>query len=452
VRDIPELGADALALPAWSFCSPANAPGVAEPLRYLICLGQIVPAERKLAVNFAHHRAHRRHPGRLKHQIKAMWPQWPLGLVLILVGVLNILDGSRLPSELLQRLHVHAFNSLQALNGLGESLSALGATAQVILGLMLVATGFGLLRKLRFAWTMAILLLLISVGVNVVRHNWGVSLALQGVLLGCLVLVRRRFSRRTILSNFLFSLTSVLAILVYGTVGSFLLGAGFQPKITDLTTAFYFTIVTLSTVGYGDIVPKTAEARWYVESLLVIGLGVFAGAIASALGPKISWELQRMFDPKVKPMELKDHVILAGEGAIARNTARELRRRGVTFVQIVASPPVDKAGDYPILEGHAADDSVLRRAGIQKARMVIAAREDDGDNAFIALVAKDLNSQVRLLALASSAASIRRLKLAGADLVFSPAAVGSRLLANLVEGNEISPEFRDLLEGELNKS
>ena len=83
--------------------------------------------------------------------------------------------------------------------------------------------------------------------------------------------------------------------------------------------------------------------------------------------------------------------------------------------------------------------------------MVIAAREDDGENAFISLVAKDLNPQVQVLALASSAGAIGRLKLAQADLVFAPSAVGGRLLVNLVEGNNISPEFQDLLEGEPQK-
>ena len=183
-------------------------------------------------------------------------------------------------------------------------------------------------------------------------------------------------------------------------------------------------------------------------SLLVMGLGVFASAIASALGPKITMELQRMFNPKEKTMEPKDHVILVGEGAIARNTAKELKQRGVDFVQIVTAR-AEAAGDanHQIIEGDAADDAVLRQAGIKHARMVIAAREDDGENAFIALVAKDLNPDVRLLAVASSALSIRRLKLARADLVFSPAAVGSRLLADLVQGNQISPAFQDLLEG-----
>ncbi|MCL5097862.1 MAG: NAD-binding protein [Candidatus Omnitrophica bacterium] len=263
---------------------------------------------------------------------------------------------------------------------------------------------------------------------------------------------KAHFTRRTALASLLFSLSSIFAIFAYGMFGSYLLGNGFHPPIHDLGMAFYFTIITLSTVGYGDIVPVTAETRWFVVSLLIIGLGVFASAIASALGPKISGELDRIFNPREKNMTPKDHVILVGEGAIARNTAKELEYRGVPFVQVVTSKSDFATVEHQIVEGDATDDAVLREAGIQQARMVIAAREDDGDNAFIALVAKDLNPNVRLLAVASSALSIRRLKLARADLVFSPAAVGSRLLADLVEGGQISPQFQDLLEGRPEKT
>jgi hypothetical protein len=76
-----------------------------------------------------------------------------------------------------------------------------------------------------------------------------------------------------------------------------------------------------------------------------------------------------------------------------------------------------------------------------------AAIEDDGDNAFICLVSKDLNQQVRVLAVASNAGAIRRLQLARAEMVFAPAMVGSRLIANLVQGQEIPAEFQDLLQG-----
>ena len=104
------------------------------------------------------------------------------------------------------------------------------------------------------------------------------------------------------------------------------------------------------------------------------------------------------------------------------------------------------AVDHPVIQGDATSDAILQQAGIKHARLVIAAREDDGENALIALVAKDLNPQVRLLAVASSALSIRRLKLARADQVFSPAAVGSRMLADLVEGHPVAAPFQDLVE------
>lgn len=369
-----------------------------------------------------------------------LWPQWPLALVVVLTGVLNILNGLRLPLTVLQRVH--------ELNGLAESLSALGGTAQVILGGMLLVAGIGLLRRLSAAWTLALLLLIVSVAVNVARASWGPGLVLQAIMVALLVLLRHHFTRRTAFSSIVLSLSSIFAVLAYGTVGSFLIGDNFQPHITNLNTAIYFTIATLSTVGYGDIVPVSTEARWFVISLLVIGLGIFASAIASALGPKISGELERIFNPKEKIVELKNHVILIGTGAIARNTAGELRRRQLPFIQIVPPKYESEPVDYPVIEGISTDEAVLRRAYILQARMIIAASEDDSENAFIALVVKDLNPQAKLLAVASSAPAIRRLKLARVDLVFSPAAVGSRLLANLVEGAQIPPEFRDLLEGD----
>lgn len=382
---------------------------------------------------------------RIEKRFAALWPQGPLAIALSFVGLLNILDGLNLPLRALRQSH--------ALNGLADSLSALGGTAQIILGLMLVLVGIGLLWRLVSAWTLSVLLLVITVGVNVAEENWGASLGLQAILLAGLVWAKPYFKRRTILASIVFSLSGILAVLTYGVLGTYLLRNDFQPPIQtgDWTAAFYYTIVTLSTVGYGDIVPHTAAARWFAMSLLVFGLGVFASAIASALGPKISVELQRMFNPKEKTMQLKDHIILVGEGSIARNTAEEFKKRGVAFVQIVTKAGTG-ASDHQIIEGDATNDVVLRQAGIQDARMVIAACDDDGDNAFIALGAKDLNPNVRVLAVASSALSIRRLKLARADLVFSPAAVGSRLMADLAEGNEIMPVFQDLLEGHSKKA
>ena len=98
-----------------------------------------------------------------------------------------------------------------------------------------------------------------------------------------------------------------------------------------------------------------------------------------------------------------------------------------------------------MVRGDAGEDAVLHQAGIMAARMVVVAMDDDGENAFIALAAKDLNSEARVLAVASTPRPIRRRRRAGADLVFAPAAVGSRLLTDLIEGEEIPSESFDLL-------
>jgi voltage-gated potassium channel len=360
------------------------------------------------------------------------------------VGSINILDGLRLPLAKLQ--------SITALSSLEGSLSAVGGTAEVLLGVLLLAAGIGLLQRLSFAWSLAFLMLVITISLNFAQAKRGLGSALGVVLLAALILTRRHFTRRTVMASLLFSVTNILAILVYAVIGSYLLGKGFNPEIKDLNTACYFAVTSLSTVGYGDIVPVTTESRWFVVSLLVVGLSVFASTIASVLGPTITTQLNRLLNPKEQFMEPKNHIILIGKGSIALNTARELTRRGVHFVQIVPTRIDQGTPAHQIIEGDATNEEVLQQAGIKHARMVIAAREDDSENAFIVLAIKEMNPSVPVLAVASSAVSLRRLKLARADMVFSPAAVGSRILADLVQGNQLPPEFHDLLEGHLKKA
>jgi voltage-gated potassium channel len=366
-----------------------------------------------------------------------------LAAILVLIGALNISDGLKLPLPVFQRIH--------ALSGLAESLSAVGGTMQAILGLLLVIAGIGVLWCVVSAWALSVLLLIVMLGIDGVRSQWGVHFVVQLLMLVALFFFKDRFTRRTMLASSVLSFSGILAVLIYGVFGSYLLGNEFRPPIRDFATATYFAITTLSTVGFGDILPVSPEARWFVVSLLVIGLGVFASAIATVFGPKLSRELNRLLNPKENVMDMKNHVILVGDGSIARNTADELRQRGVAFVHILdTKPATETRGDY-ILTGDATSETVLRQAGIHHARMIIAAREDDGENAFIALGAKDLNPNLHVLAVASSPQSIRRLKLARADLVFSPAAVGSRLVADLVEGNPIASAYHDLLEGRPHK-
>jgi voltage-gated potassium channel len=375
--------------------------------------------------------------------VQELWPWLALSAVLVLSGALNIMSGLRYQPAILSQM--------RQLSLVTQPLAFLGNVAQIVLGVILVLVGIGLLWRLATAWAFAVLLLLITVGVNLAQARWDPSLFLACFMLLALLFFRRHFTRQTILANFLYSLFSVLAILAYGVLGTFILGKEFHPPVHDLISALYFTVITLATVGYGDIIPVTPEARLFVISLILVGLSVFATVIAAAVGPAVSRELNRIFRPQRKKMKPKDHVILTGEGAIACNTARELLARGIPFVHIHTQACDTPLPEENLIRGNPSEDPTLREAGIDAARLVIAALDDDSENAFISLIAKDLNPKVRVLAVASSAKSIRRLQLAGAEIVFAPAAVGSRLLANLVEGQEIPEEFKDLLEGRPNR-
>ena len=99
-----------------------------------------------------------------------------------------------------------------------------------------------------------------------------------------------------------------------------------------------------------------------------------------------------------------------------------------------------------VIIGNACEEAVLLRAGVKEARLVIAAREDDGENAFIALVSKDINPDISVLAVANSTAAIPRLKLARADMVFAPNAIGGRILVDLASGKSIEEDHQEFVD------
>ena len=367
------------------------------------------------------------------------WPHWPLASAVIAGGLTNILRSFN--SELL------SIRQLSPFMGLEKSIAILNNSTEAILGVGLVLVGFGLLRRLAAAWSFTVILLLITLGVNVFHQHWGRWIVYPSLMLLVMMPMRHYFTRHTRLATYTISLTSIFSVLAYGTFGSYLLGSGFNPAVHDLTTSFYFTVITLSTVGYGDISPVTSETRLFVVSLLIVGLSVFATAIASVLGPAITKKLGHMLNPEGGRMKLEKHIILAGEGSIAANTAIELSNRKLSFIRIMNRSEDASDPEKGVITGDPTDEAVQLKAGVKKAAMVIAAGDNDGENAFITLLAKDLNPEVRVLAVANAINAIGRLKLARADLVFAPTAVGSRLLADLAEGDRISDEFRDLLGG-----
>lgn len=394
---------------------------------------------------------------RLLHALYGFWPQLPLGLLMILSGGINVLTASMAgssPLVLSNILSEQFADVLMSSDALAQqsSIAVLGTSAQLVFGAGLVTTGLGLFWRIRIAWVFAILLLVVTIGINVAKGHFNASLIVPVVVLLALILYGSHFQRRTAWGNSLLSLMGVILVLVYGTLGIYLFGNEFDPEITTWLTALYFLVETLSTTGYGDYHPTTPLTQGFMISVWVVGLGVFATALASFASSSFTRHMTSLLTREGASGMEKDHVILVGNGLVATNTAYELRRRKIPFVQLVEPDREPPLADQAVITGDPSDNNILRKAGIARARMLIAAEDDDGSNAFVCLAAKDVNPQLRVLVVASSRQSIHRLKLARADVVFAPVEVGTRLLANLVEGTELPPEFDDLMTlGDLEK-
>jgi voltage-gated potassium channel len=357
--------------------------------------------------------------------------------IVVLGGALNIADGT----SYLARYHGIADTALTDLSG---HLRIVGHGTQTVLGASLIVSAIGLGLRVRAAWAFALLLSFVLLMINVAQYQFGASLIVPGILLVALYFSRGEFYRRTAYVGYFVSALAIAVVLTYGVIGSQILGAGFNPPIQGGLTGLYYTLMTLSTVGYGDIVPVTAQARVFAMTLVVFGIGIFVSAVVSSIGPAFAGQLGRIVRMEKTQMVLKDHVIIVGGGAVAENTARELAQRKIEYVRITEATTENP--DTPAIVGDPTEEGVLQSAGIANARMLIAARESDSDNAFVALLAKDLNPKVKVLVVARNERSIPRLKLARADVVFAPSVVGGRLIANLVEGRTIPAEFGDLVE------
>lgn len=312
-------------------------------------------------------------------------------------------------------------------------------------GGMVIMAG-GLLARSRLAWTMALLLTLTGVASLLLgRHTSGHLLLGYFTLMSVALFVAwRQFDRSSVAASTLFAVTSVVMLLVYATFGAYYLGQDFKPAITDIVTALYYALVTMSTVGYGDITPQTAQAKLFTISIIILGVAVFATSLTAVIAPMVSNSLQRIVNRKGKRMKREHHFVVIGNGSLAINTARELARRGhpVTRVLRKASDEMDgRESDVDIIVGDPSSTEVLLQAGAHKAEAVLAMMVDDSENAFVILAVKALGGKARTVAAVNDAAHLSRVKLAQPDVVISPQVLGGELIAMVLSGEEVTADF-----------
>ena len=203
--------------------------------------------------------------------------------------------------------------------------------------------------------------------------------------------------------------------------------------------AFYMTLTTMTTVGYGEIHPLSKAGRIFNSFLIAFGVTTIFIGIGSMTQTIIELELgdaigrrrnKRMID------KLKDHYIVCGYGRVGRGAAVELKHAGVPFLVVDVRP---ERAEQAIAEGMlavAADstrDETLRQVGVERARGLVAALSSDADNLFVLLSAKALNARLHVAARAAEEGAEEKMRRAGADSVFAPYAItGHRLAQSLL--------------------
>lgn len=219
-----------------------------------------------------------------------------------------------------------------------------------------------------------------------------------------------------------------------------------------LVDVFYFTVVTLTTVGYGDIIPVTAEAR-LVNAVLLTPIRVFLWALFLGTAYEL---ILRQYQEKVQMQKLRQrlsgHTILCGYGVKGRSIVSELLAHGHHPSEIVVIDPDEEmaqeaaAQDLVALRGDASAEAILRAAVVERAGHVLVAPNRDDASVLICLTVRTLAPQVRLVAAAREEENIKLLYKAGADVVIAPSVSGGRLMAAAVRQHAVTGFLEDLLE------
>ncbi len=361
-----------------------------------------------------------------------LWfPHVPLALAVGFAGMQALLPSIR--RYVREYLHLQLNGLFDALHPLDPNVPALilRGVPTTVVGALQIFVAIGLLLRSRLAWIGALVITLAQGAVAVVynRQPWDSWAVLYiAALFFILSVSGREFRRSSLAAGTLFALAATLLVLSYGVLGALILGEGFTPPILSLPQAAYFTIVTMSTVGYGDILPKSEDARLFVMSLIVIGITVFATSITAVVGPVVQGRLHRIIEPEGRRrMKRVNHFIIIGTGALAYNTARELLARGESV--IVISDKEIEFGDAEVMLGDPTELETLRKAGAEAARAILALSPDDSENAFVILAARELNVDARKVAAVSSRKNLERMRRVQPDMVFAPNVFGGEILA-----------------------
>lgn len=243
-------------------------------------------------------------------------------------------------------------------------------------------------------------------------------------------------------SKLQFSILALLGTITLGTVGF--------KVLTSWTwfTCFYFTLITVTTIGYGEPPQMTEAAHYFTVVIILTGVAIVGYTVSVLMQTILSLELIASIGKRRMRKEihsLNKHYIICGAGRVGLRVVREITKRKMDYLIVekdeqIATNVLEQG--FRVLEGDATQDDVLRDAGIERAAGLICAVSSDPENLYITLTARDINKVVFIVARANEESAVPRLLKVGANKVVSPVITGSHQMAQFL----VKPLVADFLE------
>jgi voltage-gated potassium channel len=229
--------------------------------------------------------------------------------------------------------------------------------------------------------------------------------------------------------RFGYAVAAMVACLGIGTIG-------LHWAIDESWLQSFYRAVVSSTLTGLDTVPRNDAARIITIFLVLAGISIFAyigSLLVEAIARGVIGGLWAERRRRMAIEALRGHYIICGFGRVGRRVAEELRHEGAPFIVLDFSPEAKEAAEEEsvlFIEGNGTDDDDLRTAGLDRARGLVAASDDDSDNLYIALSARAANPELLIVARASTEDAAKKLRLAGANRIVQPYQAAGRVMAN----------------------
>lgn len=240
-----------------------------------------------------------------------------------------------------------------------------------------------------------------------------------------------------------------VVVTILGTIGYYLL------ENISLFQSFYTTVIVITMTGYNDFHPVTVEGKLLTIILILLGFSIVAYGASLIIkfgveGHFFGMQRRRKMEKKLE--EMKGHFIISGFGRVGHQVASQFEAEKVPYVVVDSKPETAQElenKNIPCVIGNVSSDEVLEKAGVRRAKGLIACADSDTENVYVTISAKDINPEIYVVARASHKEIENKLKKIGADKVISPYYIAGGRMASMVL-RPVSVDFLDIVTGSEN--